>query len=203
MFESLLIGLSTSASCVATCGNVVLGIIMANRQGVGRSFALLGAFMCGRLAVYAVIAAVVAVVSAGVGSIGACTMAVGQILLGLLMLLYAVGRTWRLCVGHRASRRLYVLCRGRVAAIAAVAGLLSALNICPPMLSLIGSSVGVGHVVERFVLFFIGSSVLFLLMPFIGAVRNKDAVGTIGRAIAAIVAIIFIFKGFVTLFYNF
>ena len=119
------------------------------------------------------------------------------------MLLYAVGRTWRLCVGHRASRRLYVLCRGRVAAIAAVAGLLSALNICPPMLSLIGSSVSTGHVVGRFVLFFVGSSVLFLLMPFIGAVRNKDAVGTIGRAIAAIVAIIFIFKGFVTLFYNF
>lgn len=203
MFESLLIGLSTSASCVATCGNVVIGIIMANRQGVGRSFALLGAFMCGRLATYAVIAAVVAVVSVGVGGIGACAMAVGQILLGLLMLLYAFGRTWRLCVGHRASRRLYALCRGRVVAVTAMAGLLSALNVCPPMLSLIGSSVGADHVVGRFVLFFIGSSVLFLPMPFIGTIRNKAAVGIIGRAVAAIVAIIFIFKGFATLFYNF
>ncbi len=194
MVESLLIGLSTSASCVAQCGNIILSIIMAEKKSVGQSYGLLGGFMLGRLLIYSGISAVISLIDSA-ATIPASVTAVSLIAVSAIMLIYSVGKTKQLCVGHHFTRKIYSACHGRISLLAFAAGALSSLNICPPIISLIASSIGTKAVFANFAMFFIGTSVFFLPMPLIGAIKNTEAVTKTGRAAALIVSIIFLAKG--------
>ena len=194
MIESLFIGLSTSASCIASCGNIILSIIMAEKKTVAKSFLLLGCFMIGRLLIYSTIAITTSAIGSNV-SITPKFTAISLIAVSLLMLTYCIGKTKQFCLNHSFTRKIYKSCNGQSNLIAFAAGVLSSINICPPIISLIASTIGTINIFGSFLLFFIGSSVFFLPMPLIGAIKNTNAVMKIGRCAALLVSVIFLIKG--------
>ena len=200
MTEYFFIGLSTGASCLASCGNVVLSIMMSRRQNMLQAASTLMWFLSGRFLTYAAIAAATLVLSCGVARVNPVLTAVAQMSLGCLMIIYSLVSFQPLCLGHGLSLRLNQFCRGRACLMTALSGMLSSLNVCPPMISLVGSSALSGNVVTAFVAFFVGSSLFFLPLPLVGAIRNKVAVGYIGRASSLLVGLVFLAKGLVIIF---
>lgn len=193
-FEGLLIGLGAGTSCLATCGPLVLSVIMRNSPSTGKSYIYLAKFMCGRLLAYTAIGCILM----GISSIIKMPEAVGTyslLLLGLLMLLNAFVKLPSYClkgVGFKAKVR-----KAMPKLLLPTLGFVSALNICPSMIAVTGVTLNASSFIDgllTFILFFAGSSLFMVPLPLVSLVNNKQAIATIGKFASIIVGTVLIVK---------
>lgn len=194
IIEGLFTGLSVGASCLSSCGPLIMSVIMKNAPSASRAYAWLGKFLAGRLAAYMAVAVVIARLG-GAMPISRGAMATATLLAGLMMLANAFARISPRCAKgqgvkdfmRRHFRRCYV----------AALGFISALNICPPVIAaatLAASAGSAAGSMAAFALFFVGSSAYMLPLPLISLASNKEAVQTIGKFASAIVGAVLIAK---------
>jgi hypothetical protein len=168
--DALLLGLSSGASCLASCSPFLLPILAAGAgEGRARRAGLVVLFLAGRLIAYA---------AAGylAGSAGA--LAAGYLAPGTDRLLLRAG--WALGGAVLLAGGLAGVRGPRVCAFlgtwenrplsALLLGLAAGLNLCPPFIAAAGRAAGLGAAggMVYFLLFFLGTSVwtaLFALAP--------------------------------------
>jgi sulfite exporter TauE/SafE len=202
--EALLLGVSSGLVCVASCGPVVLPWLAFERSAWRTTAKLLGLFLVGRLAGYlafGVLAWAVGLALPSTSRTGTIVFAVAHLALAAALVIYVLPRRERCaedCSGTRAVR----LSRGlrRLAPLAF--GLLTGLSPCPPFLAAGVRAAETGSLAGSlgfFALFFVGTSLWFVPFAAVAALRRVEALSTVARFTALIVAAYYGYLGAATL----
>lgn len=197
--EGLIIGLSVGASCVASCGPLIMSVIMKNSPTPSDAYSYLGRFMVGRLMAYLAIAAVTGLMR-GCQWQSARVMAVMSIAVGVMMIVNALVKLPSYCA-KGVGVKTYIRSHAPMMYVPAL-GFISSINICPPVIAAATASLNAPSTAQgigTFVLFFIGSSIYMLPLPLISLFEDKEAIRTIGRFMSWIIGVMFIVKGLIGL----
>ena len=204
-WEGLLLGISTGTACLAYCGPVLVPYLMAEKRGISGNFHFLGLFLAGRLAAYMVVAMIAgfagSVVIADIG-IKQQLVGIAYIALSAVMLTYGFVRFKEICLGKVGHRYRSVIYEKYPGLIPVAGGILTGVNICPPFLLAItqaADSGGVGASVLFFLTFFLGTTLYFVPLPFIGAINRSKSLPVIGRFAAIAAGAIYLYKGLITI----
>jgi sulfite exporter TauE/SafE len=118
-------------------------------------------------------------------------------LLALFMIAYGFYRFREICLGQKQLKLQQQLGRWP-AAIPLAGGFVTGMNLCPPFLLAITGAVETHqlyHSLLFFIMFFLGTSVFFIPMPFLGFFRRKQVLRMIGKFAAILAGLLYLYKG--------
>jgi sulfite exporter TauE/SafE len=198
--QGFLLGLANGTSCLALCVPVLIPFFLSEGESVRRNLSTLLKFLGGRLGGYllfGVLAWEVGGLLLAAGSYQALLVGVTYVGLSVLLLV-GVFRRKRvepgICSVVKARNRF----RRWPALIPVGMGLLAGLKVCPPLLLVFtdaANSGSLGGSLLLFVTFFLGTSLYFLPISLLGALRHMPDLRTVGQFAAAIVALYYLFTG--------
>lgn len=198
IIDGLLIGLSVGASCLASCGPLVISVIMKNTPTTSDAYAYLLKFMSGRFVAYTLIALFTCLLCQSL-SLPKNIIAITTFIVGLMMIINAFVKMPSYCLKGRGIKSFV---RQHMSwAYISMLGFVSSINVCPPIIAVATSSATSATIAESlttFTLFFIGSSVYMLPLPLISLIGDKEAMQTIGKFASIIVGVVFIIKALLT-----
>jgi sulfite exporter TauE/SafE len=205
-FEGFFLGLSTGVVCLATCGPLLVPYLMGEGNRIRRNFLSLSLFLGGRLVAYLFTGLLAGIAGKTVlqpSDTRNYLIATSFIVLSLLMMLYGFHRFGEICLGTK-SRKLMKQTRIHwPMMVPLIGGVVSGLNICPPFLLAITKAIETGQIaasVRLFFMFFLGTSVYFLPMPFLGFFRRQEVLKIIGKFAAILTGIYYFYMGIKLLF---
>lgn len=192
--KAFLLGLSTGLFCAGFCLPLAAPVLFSrNRQGIGKSASGVGLFLLGRLAAYLL-------VGLGAGLLGdwltrlwavkAVVLPVFYLLLGVLMIVYAVAQSFPdlgLCrrLNPKLESNWYLL----------LLGFLAGVNLCPPFVLALAAAVDAGGVLRSvvfFLVFFVATSIYLIPLVFAGGVTHFRVVRGAARVTAVLAGLYFI-----------
>lgn len=199
IFESFLLGLSTGAACLFSCGSALIPYLLGERQNLKKSYCYLGKFMGGRLTAYLLIGLLVGILGQSFSLNGnSIFFGIAYCLLAAMMIAYGFHRFKQVCLGV-VRRKVETKMSGRLSVfIPFTSGFLASLNICPPLLLTISSAGTTGNIqgsLATFALFFAGTMVYFLPLPAVALFRRNQVFQIIGKYSAIIAGVMFFCKG--------
>jgi len=115
----------------------------------------------------------------------------------LFMIAYGFHRFKEICLGQKQHRLDQNLSRWPLA-IPLAGGFVTGINLCPPFLLAITGAVETHNLsasVLFFILFFLGTSVFFIPMPFLGFFKRKHVLQVIGKFAAILAGLLYLYKG--------
>ena len=193
--EGFILGLSLGFSCLGTCLPVLLPYLLSEERGMGKNFSGIMLFMGGRFAGYVGFGALFGALGGALptGSIpyiqGPAYAALG----GLLIYQALSGRKEADCPAGRWRK---------LATHPALFGLLLGISPCPAFLLAISGALTSGGALRGAVLFvgfFLGTSIFFLPLVFIGELSRFSTFKYISRGIALLVGSYFVVAGVISL----
>jgi len=201
--QGFLLGLANGTSCVAFCAPALIPFFMHEGQDVRQNLVTLFKFLGGRMGGYLLIG----LLAWGAGSLLSGAAGYQGLLLGIAyvglaaLLLAAVFRKKApagACAFEGARARL-----SRWPALLPVGmGFLAGLKICPPLLLAFTGAASAGSLAGSlvfFLAFFLGTSVYFIPIPFLGVFRRVSALQIVGQFAAVIVAVYYLVVGAILL----
>lgn len=203
--EGFLLGLASGVNCLAYCAPILVPYMLGEGHNVARNYLTLGQFMAGRLAGYLLFGlfswlAGLALLQAA--SYHGIIFGSAYILLAGLLAAYGLFNAPSLCAQEPPGNALSRLLARRPALVPLSSGLLTGLNLCPPFLlafAQAAESTSLLRSLLLFLAFFVGTTLYFLPMPFLGALRRFPALRTIGKLTALIMALYYLVIGITTL----
>lgn len=202
-FESFMLGLSTGAACLFSCGPALIPYLLGERQNLRKSYLYLGKFLSGRLTAYLLIGMLVGVLGQSFAlNDKSMYFGIAYCLLAIMMIAYGFHRFKQICLGVVKRKVEKKMSGGLSAFIPFASGFLASLNICPPLLLTISSASTAGDVkgsIATFVLFFAGTVVYFLPLPAAAIFRRNQALQIIGKYAAIIAGVMFFYKGIIVI----
>ena len=164
-----------------------------NRQGIGKSAAGVGLFLLGRLAAYVLVglgAGLLGGLLARFWAVKAVVLPVFYLLLGILMIVYAVAQSFPdLGFCRRLNPRLesnwYLL----------LLGFLAGVNLCPPFVLALAAALDAGGVLRSvvfFMVFFLATSIYLVPLLFAGGVTHFRVVRGAARVLSVLAGLYFI-----------
>lgn len=197
--KGFFLGLSNGVTCVAYCTPVLIPYMLGEGKGVAQNFITLTQFLLGRLAGYLCFAFITWLISPSIlGRLGSKGLLIGvlYIIFSCLMIVYAFFRIDVPCAARSIG---YIVGKIRIPLLIPVAsGLLSGIALCPPFLLAMTDAAGKGSLSYSlffFFMFFIGTSMFFIPIPFVGALRRLQALQIIGKMAAGIVGLYYLYAG--------
>jgi sulfite exporter TauE/SafE len=199
--EGFLLGLSTGAVCISTCVPALMPFLLMEERRTGRNFCYLGEFLLGRLLGYMLFAFAAWMVSCcliDAADYRGTVHGVVFYILAVWLLIYTLAKTERNCPANTAGGRLALSARAKGWIAPLMVGFLTGLNLCPPfLLAFAGASDRVGflNIALYFLLFFLGTSVYFLPLPFTGVLKMRAQLQVIGKMAALIASAYYLYTG--------
>lgn len=199
--EGLVLGLSTGAICLAYCGPVLMPYLLGEGNTVKKNSWSVGLFLAGRLLAYLIVgwisgwAGMVLLKPSG-GSM--VLFGIIYLLLAVLLITYGFHRFREVCLGQASHPMKFRYLFQWPFLVPAVGGFVTGLNLCPPFLLAITEAMegnSIQDAVLFFVFFFVGTSVYFVPLPFIGIFRRQQALRTIGKFAAILAGVFYFYKG--------
>ncbi len=197
ILNALMLGLSTGAFCMGTCAPVLMGLLLSRAEkGWRQNTASLALFFLGRFLAYILFA----VISFGIGEIfrggrlfSTVLLPAGEILLGLLMLIYSIHTHFphlTLCgITLRWQESRWPLF---------AAGFFTGMNLCPPFLMAVGmaaESASVWDSILFFAVFFMATSLYLLPFVFSGMAARFILIRSAARIVCGLTGFWLIFSG--------
>jgi sulfite exporter TauE/SafE len=198
--EGFILGLSTGAVCLAYCGPVLLPFILGEGTTVMQNAKSVGLFLGGRLAAYILVGFFSGLLGLALVQNSLQNRFVFGIiytLLALFMIAYGFHRFREICLGQKQQKLQQKLVRWS-AAIPVAGGFVTGMNLCPPFLLAITGAVETHRVAGSilfFIMFFLGTSIYFIPMPFLGFFRRKQVLQIIGKFAAILAGLLYLYKG--------
>jgi len=201
--QGFFLGLSNGLTCLAYCTPVLVPFMLGEGRGVAHNFVALMQFLAGRLAGYLAFGFAAWLFNVAVlGRMGSKGLFIGilYVIFSSLMIAYAIFGREIPCAVRSIDRiagkiRIPLL-------IPAAAGILSGVAFCPPFLLAMTDAASEGSLSYSlffFFMFFIGTSIFFIPIPFVGALRRLTALRIIGKMAAGIVGLYYLYAGIITL----
>jgi ABC-type nickel/cobalt efflux system permease component RcnA len=127
-------------------------------------------------------------------------MGILYMLLSVLLIIYGFHRFREICLGrsHLPVKKSYA--RRWPFIVPLAGGFATGLNICPPFLLAITGAMETGDIARSalfFIMFFLGTAIYFIPLPFIGFFRKQAALRIIGKFAAILAGIIYLYKGII------
>lgn len=203
--SGFILGLSTGVVCLAYCGPVLIPFLMGEGNTINRNLGSVSLFLAGRLVAYVLtglLAGIIGRTFLQPSALKSVFMGIVYIILSILMILYGFHRFREICMGR--SRLQIKKSKGRRwnFLIPLSGGFATGLNLCPPFLLALTGAMDTGKVADSvlfFIMFFIGTMVYFLPLPFIGFFRRQQVLRIIGKFAAIFAGIIYFYKGIILL----
>ncbi|MBN1934320.1 MAG: sulfite exporter TauE/SafE family protein [Anaerolineae bacterium] len=202
MMHGFLLGLANGASCLAFCAPVLVPFFLSENRNVKDNLIMLLKFLGGRLIGYLIFGLLAWIAGRLIGGLAAYqSLLYGAAYIGFSVLLVAgvlIKPKKHACALHTPPSWL----ANWPVVLPIAMGFLAGLKVCPPMLLAFTSAASTGSLLDSlafFITFFIGTCVYFVPIIFVGAFRHIDALPTIGRFAAVMIAVYYTFSGFLML----
>ncbi len=198
--EGFILGLSTGAVCVAYCGPVLLPFILGEGTTVIQNTKSVGLFLGGRLLAYILVgffSGLLGLTLVQHSLQNRFVFGIIYTLLALFMIAYGFYRFREICLGQKQQLLQQKLGRWPIA-IPLAGGFVTGLNLCPPFLLAITGAVETHQLfgsIVFFIMFFLGTSIYFIPMPFLGFFRRKQVLQVIGKFAAILAGLLYLYKG--------
>jgi sulfite exporter TauE/SafE len=199
--EGILLGLGTGSICLAYCGPVLIPYLLGENRNINTNFFYVFLFLSGRLAAYIVIG-----ILAGIaGKLflqpshpEMVVIGISYIILSVLLIVYGFYQFKEICLGKTQTKIALKYGKKLPYLVPIIGGILTGLNICPPFIMAITKAATTGNVTDSilfFIMFFIGTSLYFIPLPFIGFFKQHKVLRVIGKFAAIIAGLIYLYKG--------
>lgn len=203
--NSLFLGLSSGASCLAYCIPVILPYYLSKGSGVGKNYTRLALFMLGRFVGY--IAIGVLAWYAGLLVLRGNPYQTQMMGISYLLMSIALGLDllWRKNCAAKKINSLGGRLKETGILFPAILGFATGINLCPSFLIAFTEAAAKTHLLDSilfFFLFYLGTGIYFLPVPLIGLLKNVDEIRIIGRILLVLVAGYYFLKGLMFLFLN-
>ena len=201
--QGLILGLANGTVCLAYCAPVLVPYLLAGAGGVRQNSFILLQFLGGRLGGYLAFGALAWMAGELVGGVTPfrpLIFGAAYVGLALLLALHALSPLRAACAASAPGIRGWMRRWPRL--VAAGLGFLTGLNLCPPFLLAVTDAASTGSLAQSlafFFAFFLGTSVYFLPVPFIGHFNYAVSLRTIGRFAAALMALFYLYSGAILL----
>ncbi len=198
--QGFLLGLANGTSCLAFCMPVLVPFLLHEGKNLHHSLGTLLKFLGGRLGGYILFALLAwATGNVVLAAANAQTLVIGAAYVGLsVLLLISVFRPAppaSPACAVKEARSLF----GRWPALLPVGmGFLAGLKVCPPLLLAFADAANLGSLggsLLLFLSFFLGTSIYFAPLIFVGSLARLPDLRLIGRLASAIVALYYFFSG--------
>jgi len=207
--QGFLLGLANGATCLAYCAPVLIPLMLGEGQKTRQNWGMLGKFLGGRLAGYllfGLLAWLLSQMILGASAYRNLILGAAYVVLAALLAAYGLSkaRTARpapaACAGSLKGARKFL--RQWPALLPLGLGFLTGLNLCPPFLAAFTSAAGAGSLgasLVFFLMFFVGTSLYFLPMAFVGLMSRVSALRTVGKLAALLMALYYAYSGIIYL----
>lgn len=206
MNESFLLGLSSGVSCLASCGIVLFPYIMG-RQASSRYITVsMGTYLGGRLMVYLLLGLLAAFMGKAFFLFDVFWKSVvtgsAYLVFSFIMAFNLIQlRKQHACSSGTTPYHLRKKYKAEY--VPFIWGIVSSLNLCPPLLIAFTQTATAQltpmQSMLSFFLFFAGTAVYFLPLPFLGFFKKNEVLKTIGILSTALVTTWFFIKGLIIL----
>jgi len=199
--EGIILGLSTGAVCLAYCGPVLIPYLLGENKNVKTNLVYVSLFLSGRLLAYLAIGLIVGIVGTlflQPSGFNVILVGVSYIILSVVLIAYGFYRFNEVCLGKTNTKIAFRYFKQMPFIIPIVGGILTGLNICPPFLLAITKAASTHQItgsIVFFVMFFIGTSLYFLPLPFIGFFKKQKIFRIVGKFAAILAGLIYLYKG--------
>jgi len=203
--SGFLLGLSTGVICLAYCGPVLLPYLMGEGKSISRNIGSVSLFLMGRLLAYLIVALVAGIIGSTLlqpSRTKTVFIAIVYMLLAVMLVLYGFHRFREVCLGRINHTASFSRIRQWSLLFALAGGFATGLNFCPPFLLAITGAMETGNVAGSllfFLMFFLGTSIYFIPMPFVGFFRRQQVLRIIGKFAAILAGIIYMYNGMIML----
>jgi len=204
--EGFLLGLSTGTVCLAYCGPVLLPYLMGEGSTIVQNTISVGLFLGGRFLAYLLVGLVSGLAGALlIPETFEKTLFFGIIylLLATFLISYGFHHFKEICLGTNPYTMQKIHVHRWPLMVPVLGGFITGLNLCPPFLLAITEAVKGENTVSGmlfFVMFFLGTSVFFIPLPFIGVIRRRHVLRIIGKFAAVLAGLLYLYKGIILLF---
>lgn len=199
--KGFLLGLVNGTVCLASCAPVLAPYLLGQGQTVRRNYLDLGRFLAGRLIGYLFLA----VLAWSLGLLVDQKSVYREIIFGGsycflagLLIYYSLSKETGLCAMGIVKGGLPGFIKKSSLLLPFALGLFTGLNLCPPLLMAITGAASEGNLLESlffFGAFFLGTSIFFLPIPFMGLLKRKEALQTIGKMAAGLIGVYYLGMG--------
>jgi sulfite exporter TauE/SafE len=199
--QGFLLGLANGATCLAYCAPVLIPLMLGEGQKTRQNWRLLGKFLGGRMAGYllfGLLAWLTSQIILGASAYRNLILGVAYVVLAAFLLTYGLFKTPPACAGSLKGARKFL--RQWPALLPLGLGFLTGLNLCPPFLMAFTSATGAGSLAASlvfFLAFFGGTSLYFLPMAFVGLMSHVNALRTVGKLAAVLMAFYYAYSGII------
>jgi sulfite exporter TauE/SafE len=197
--RGFLLGLASGTSCLAFCAPVLIPLFLEEGRSIRGNLLSLLQFLGGRLGGYLLLGVLAwATGTLLVEATGAQGLIVGAayVFLAALLLLAVLRKKQPAGSCQAGGARIWL--RRWPAFVPLGMGFLAGLKICPPLLLAFTDATGAATLVGSllvFLSFFVGTSIYFLPMVLVGALRRFAELKIVAKFAAVIVSLYYLFLG--------
>jgi len=200
--EGFFLGLANGTVCLAYCAPVLVLFILGEGKSVARNYSLLARFLVGRLIGYLLFGLLAWAFGSLLKNLGHQEMFFGlaYIILAVMMFFYGLSRPPELCAGKLMHHKRAGFLQQWPELLPVALGLATGLNLCPPFLLAFTGAAGSASLAKSllfFLAFFLGTSVYFLPLPFLGTLRRFPSIQTVGRLACVVMALYYLYTGII------
>ncbi len=198
--EGLLLGLASGIQCLSYCAPVLVTYLLADGKKPWKNMICLLEFLSGRLLGYLLFGTLAWCTKFAVTGERSSMVIFGSsyVLLSVMMIVTAFRDTHIACPVRAFSWVMQSAPLRSSLVFPAALGFLTGINLCPPFLLALTETAASDSMIRSltfFLLFFIGTSVYFMPLAFLGAVRSGSALKTVAKMASALIALFYLYKG--------
>ena len=204
--DGFILGLSNGVACIATCAPVLIPYLLGEGKGIVRNSLLTAQFLLGRLVGYLLFAVLAWAVSNTLlkdAILRTLIIGAAYVLFSGLLIFYGFFQKAEASCKAACTKAKYErMLASWPALFPAAAGLATGLSFCPPfLLAFAGAAEQTGLLagVLFFFSFFLGTSLLFVLAPFVGVLSRFSVLQIIGKMAAGLVGLYYLYSGIILL----
>lgn len=200
--EAFILGLSSGTTCLAKCGSILFPYFMNKQGSVKATGKEMGTFLLIRFLIYMTIGLLAGVIGKNFLQsnvvIRNLLLGTGYISLAILLFYKVFSNKRQKC--HLNSQIVLKQKEKRIQYVPMTLAVVSGLNICPPLLIAFTEGAAESSILSGmvyFFLFYLGTTIFFIPVPFLSLVKKNEAVRYIGRYASILIGFIIIYKGLI------
>jgi hypothetical protein len=202
--DGFFLGLSNGVTCIAACTPVLVPYLLGEGKGILLNFGVTGRFLFGRLLGYLLFAVLAWTLSSAILQDASCrnlTIGMAYILFSSVLIFYGFFKPMKApckttCKEKRGQGFLDIW----PGFLPVSAGFATGLSFCPPfMLAFTGaaSQKSLTGAMLFFFSFFMGTSLLFVMAPFVGMFHRFAVLQVVGKLTAGLMGFYYLVSGII------
>jgi sulfite exporter TauE/SafE len=203
--DGFILGLSNGAACLATCAPVLLPYLLSKGKDIVPNYLITGQFLFGRLLGYLLFAFLAWMVNTTVlqeADLRNLIVGSAYVFFAGLLIIYGFFKKETGCQSSCNKKMYQQLSIFGPTLLPVAAGFATGLNFCPPfLLAFTGAAAQTSLIMSLlyFFSFFLGTSALFILFPFVGVFNRFAVLQIIGKMAAGIMGLYYLYSGSIML----